>query len=60
MHKDEGCLLGLLIAQRRESAQRLLTQHEWQTAWQVGHTWTLAQAVAEAEKWLTLDGEESG
>ena len=43
-----------LIAQRSESAQRLLSQSQWQTAWQVGHTWTLAQAVAAAEKWLGM------
>lgn len=49
-----------LIAQRRESAQRLLTPDQWQTAWQSGRTWTAAQSVAIAEKWLTLDGEESG
>jgi hypothetical protein len=42
-----------LIDQRSELAQRLLTQSKWQTAWQVGRAWTLAQAVAEAERYLT-------
>lgn len=46
-----------LIAQRCESAQRLLTPDQWQAAWQSGRTWTAAQSVAIAEKWLTLDGE---
>jgi hypothetical protein len=49
-----------LSAQRSESAQQLLTQHEWQTAWEVGHTWMLAQAVAEAEKWLGMSTEAEG
>jgi hypothetical protein len=44
-----------LIAQRSDCAQRLLTQREWQAAWQVGHSWTLAQAVVEAEIWLAMD-----
>jgi tetratricopeptide (TPR) repeat protein len=44
-----------LAAQRSASAQRLLAQHEWQAAWQVGYTWTPAQAVAEAEKWLEME-----
>ncbi len=44
-----------LIAQRGDYAQGLLTQSEWQAAWQVGHSWTLAQAVQEAEKWLAMD-----
>jgi len=48
-------LFQMLIAQRSEHAQQLLTQSAWQAAWQVGHAWTLAQAIAEAEKWLALD-----
>lgn len=45
------------IAQRSESAQRLLTPNQWHAAWQSGRTWTAAQAVAAAEMWLALDGE---
>ena len=47
-----------LIAQRSEYAKRLQPQSQWQAAWQVGRTWTSAQAVAAAEKWLVLDCEE--
>jgi len=43
-----------LIAQRKEYAQRLLTQPEWQAAWQVGHAWTPTQAIAAAEMWLAI------
>jgi hypothetical protein len=49
-----------LIAQHTAQAQQLLTQREWQAAWQVGHTWTLAQAAAEAEKWLGMSSEVKG
>ena len=49
-----------LIAQRCERAQQLLTQPEWQRAWEIGHTWTLAQAVAAAGKWLGLSNEAAG
>jgi tetratricopeptide (TPR) repeat protein len=41
-----------LIQQRSDYAQRLLTQREWQVAWQTGHSWTFAQTVAEIENWL--------
>jgi len=44
-----------LIAERSAAAQHLLSQQEWQTAWQVGYAWTPAQAAAEAERWLGLD-----
>jgi hypothetical protein len=44
-----------LITERSARVQRLLTPLEWQAAWQRGHTWTLAQAIREAEKWLALD-----
>jgi len=47
-----------LIAERSASVQRLLTQPEWQRAWEIGRTWTSAQAAAAAEKWLVLDCEE--
>jgi tetratricopeptide (TPR) repeat protein len=50
-------LFQALLAQRSDQAQQFLTQLEWQAAWQVGHTWTLAQAAAEAERWLALDFE---
>ena len=46
------------IAQRSAYAQRLLPTSQWQAAWQVGRTWTAAQAVTVAEKWLVLDREE--
>ncbi len=44
-----------LIAQRSASAQQTLTPAEWQARWQIGYNWTLAQAGAEAEKWLARD-----
>jgi hypothetical protein len=46
-----------LITKRSKHEQPILTQSQWQAAWQVGHTWPLTQAVAIAEKWLALDGE---
>ncbi|MEZ4674865.1 MAG: hypothetical protein R2932_11555 [Caldilineaceae bacterium] len=46
-----------LIAQRSARTQQLLTQPEWQRTWEIGHTWTLAQAVAAAEKWLGMSNE---
>ncbi len=50
-------LFQALLAQRAERVKQRLPQSEWQAAWQVGHTWTQAQAVAEAERWLALDFE---
>jgi tetratricopeptide (TPR) repeat protein len=41
-----------LIAERSAAAQRLLTQQEWQAAWQQGHAWTPVQAAKAAEQWL--------
>ncbi|MCE7989350.1 MAG: hypothetical protein DYG89_49990 [Caldilinea sp. CFX5] len=49
-----------LIAQRCESAQRLLTPDQWQAAWQNGRTWTPTQAVAAAERCLGLRTEVEG
>jgi len=43
-----------LIAQRSAISQRCLTQQAWQAAWDTGHSWTQAQAGAEAEKWLEM------
>ncbi len=43
-----------LLAQRSELAQQRLPHVAWQAAWQVGHSWTQVQAIAEAEKWLAL------
>ncbi len=44
-----------LIAARTATAQQLLTEYEWQAAWQQGHAWTPAQAVAQAERWLAAE-----
>ena len=44
-----------LIAARTATAQQLLTEYEWQAAWQQGHAWTPAQAADAAEQWLGLD-----
>ncbi len=44
-----------LIAERTAYAQPLLPQHDWQVAWQHGHAWTPAQAVAAVERWLSSD-----
>jgi tetratricopeptide (TPR) repeat protein len=44
-----------LITQRAAYAQQLLSQRQWQAAWRVGYTWTQAQAVTEAEKWLPMN-----
>lgn len=41
-----------LIARRSEHTRQNLTQPIWEAAWQVGCTWTRAQAVAEAESQL--------
>jgi hypothetical protein len=46
---------GRLIAERSAAAQRLLTEDEWQAAWQTGHAWTPAQAADAAERWLTAE-----
>ena len=46
---------GRLIAERSAAAQRLLTEDEWQAAWQVGHAWTPAQAADAAERWLAAE-----
>ena len=45
-----------LIAERSTAARQLLTEDEWQTAWQTGHVWTPAQAADAVERWLGLDG----
>ncbi|MEZ4731548.1 MAG: tetratricopeptide repeat protein [Caldilineaceae bacterium] len=44
-----------LIAERTTYAQLLLLPHEWQAAWQQGHAWTSAQAIAAVERWLMMD-----
>lgn len=44
-----------LVAERTAYVQRLLSPDEWQAAWQQGHTWTPAQAVDAAERWLASD-----
>lgn len=44
-----------LIAERTTYAQLLLSPHEWQAAWQQGHAWTPAQAIAAVERWLVLE-----
>ena len=47
-----------LIIERSAAAQRHLTQHEWQAAWQQGRAWTPAQAAEAAEEWLGVDFTE--
>ena len=44
-----------LVAERTANAQRLLSRHEWQAAWQVGQAWKAPQATAAAERWLAVD-----
>ncbi len=44
-----------LITQRSNQSQQVLAKRQWQTAWQVGYTWTQTQAIAAAERWLALD-----
>ena len=43
-----------LIAEHTVLSQPLFPLHDWQVAWQQGHTWTPAQAIEVAERWLTL------
>jgi predicted ATPase/transcriptional regulator with XRE-family HTH domain len=50
----------VLLAQRAVAAQQSLSRHEWQVAWNVGYTWTSAQAITEAEKWLVVKAYEQG